>query len=230
MPFTPWHRSAVWDATRVPDHPRGPSLRTSRSGFRLPGDPMSKAGAKARHSGRNWRFLAGAHQTRATNAEGPARANLTDLLGKLPRNVSDHENLPCFQGEIACTRLRSVTRRRCDLSASGHRSDRRQNAQIPDMAGRETVSPRLVRRGPVCQPGLSPVTRHRGGLPPCGFGAGRRRGSDRRELSVSDRTLRAGGRRPKRVAVRRQSGRPGLASGPDSATRKPTQPSRSSRA
>ena len=176
MPFTPWHRPAVWDALRIPDHPRGPSLRTSRSGFRLPGDPMSKAGAKARHSGRNWRFLAGAHHTRATKAGGPARANLTDLLGKLPRNVSDHENIPCFQGQIACTRLRRVTRRRCDLSATGHRIGRRQNAQIPDMAGRETVSLRLIRRGPVCQPGLPRVRRDRGGWPPCGCGPGRRAG------------------------------------------------------
>jgi hypothetical protein len=85
---------------RAPDHPRGPSLRTSRSGFRLTDDPMSKGGAKARHSVRNWRFCVPAHRTHASNRDPLVRSNITKLLGKLPRNVSDHENLQCFQGEI----------------------------------------------------------------------------------------------------------------------------------
>jgi len=99
---------------------------------------MSKAGAKARHSGRNWRFLAGAHQTRATKAGGPAPANLTDLLGKLPRNVSDHENLLCFQGEIDCTPVRRLARSRDDGVSAVEQGRGRRSAQIPDTVSRET--------------------------------------------------------------------------------------------
>jgi hypothetical protein len=69
---------------------------------------MSKGGAKARHSVRNWRFCAAAHGARASNRDPRRGRDITNLLGKLPRNVSDHENLLCFQGEIDCTPVRNV--------------------------------------------------------------------------------------------------------------------------
>jgi hypothetical protein len=60
---------------------------------------MSKGGAKARHSVRNWRFCV-PHTAHAPRIETARTLNITNLLGKLPRNVSDHENPLCFQGEI----------------------------------------------------------------------------------------------------------------------------------
>jgi hypothetical protein len=202
MPFTPWHRPAVWDATRIPDHPRGPSLRTSRSGFRLPGDPMSKAGAKARHSARNWRFDRAAHATREPRRARIARRRVTDLSGKLPRNVSDHEKRPCFQGKIACTAMRSVARARSDLSAIGQGGDRRQDAQIPDTAGRESVSPRLARTGPACQLRL----RDRGAR----FEIAGERRQDRENRIRGAAAGRAAARGTRPGSGRRKSGLPGV--------------------
>src|SRR5215203_2803414 len=96
----------------VPDHPRGPSLRTSRSAFRLTDPTMSKGSAKARHSVRICRFGVSAHGTRASNRDPRAPRHITNLLGKLPRNVSDHENPQCFPGVFDCTLVRRLTRGR----------------------------------------------------------------------------------------------------------------------
>jgi len=99
---------------------------------------MSKGGAKARHSVRNWRFCVPARGTRASNRDPRAPLNITNLLGKLPRNVSDHENLLCFQGEIDCTLVRRLARSRDDGVSAAEQGRRRRSAQIPDTASRET--------------------------------------------------------------------------------------------
>src|SRR5688572_26007836 len=141
---------------RAPDHPRGPSLRTSRSAFRLTDDPMSKGGAKARHSVRNWRFYVAAHDTRASNRDpGPGR-DITDLLGKLPRNVSDHENLPCFPGEIDCTLVRTLAWKRDPRGLPDGPAAGRRSAQFPDTGRRETDGGPTARpsRRSRCQPRL----------------------------------------------------------------------------
>ena len=98
MPFTPWHRSAVWDAIATRTIRSGPSLRTSRSGFRLTDDPLSKGGAEASSLRQKLAVLRA--RTRHTRLESrPAGTpNITKLLGKLSRNVSDHENIPVFSG------------------------------------------------------------------------------------------------------------------------------------
>ena len=169
MPFTPWHRQAVWDVCASRDHPRGPSLRTSRSAFRLTDPTMSKGGAKARHSVRNWRFCVPARGTRASNRDPRAPLNITNLLGKLPRNVSDHENLPCFQGEIVCTLVRRLTRGRDRGCRRGGPVRRGRSAQFPDTARRETDHP-STRADLAREPLLAtPVA------PPGGAGEGRRR-------------------------------------------------------
>jgi hypothetical protein len=81
---------------------------------------MSKGSAKARHSVRNWRFCAAAHPARASNRDPRRGRYITNLLGKLPRNVSDHENLLCFPGVFDCTLVRKLTRRRDrGVSAAG---------------------------------------------------------------------------------------------------------------
>jgi len=99
---------------------------------------MSKGGAKARHSVRNWRFYVAAHDTRASNRDPPPASDITNLLGKLPRNVSDHENLLCFQGEIDCTLVRRLARSRDRGVSAGEPARPRRSAQIPDTVSRET--------------------------------------------------------------------------------------------
>jgi len=99
---------------------------------------MSKGGAKARHSVRNWRFCVPARGTRASNRDPRAPLNITNLLGKLPRNVSDHENPLCFQGEIDCTLVRRLTRSRERGVSARKQGGRRRSAQIPDTVSRET--------------------------------------------------------------------------------------------
>jgi hypothetical protein len=99
---------------------------------------MSKAGAKARHSVRNWRFCVPAHDTRASNRDPRAARDITNLLGKLPRNVGDHEKHQCFRGDFDCTPMRRETQRRDrGVSAAGPRRGRH-DAQFPDTASRET--------------------------------------------------------------------------------------------
>jgi hypothetical protein len=99
---------------------------------------MSKAGAKARHSVRNWRFYVPAHGTRASNRDPRAACDITKLLGKLPRNVSDHENHQCFRADLLCTVLRSATQSGDREVSENGPGGRRQNAQFPDTVSRET--------------------------------------------------------------------------------------------
>jgi hypothetical protein len=109
-----------------------------RSAFRLTDPTMSKGSAKARHSVRNWRFCVPAHDTRASNRDPRTARHITKLLGKLPRNVSDHENNQCFQSVFACTPMRTEAQRRDrGVSAVGPPTGR-QNAQFPDTISRET--------------------------------------------------------------------------------------------
>jgi len=99
---------------------------------------MSKGGAKARHCVRIWRFCVPAHGTRASYRDPPARRHITNLLGKLPRNVNDHENPQCFPGEIDCTLVRRLARSRDDGVSAAEQGRRRRSAQIPDTVSRET--------------------------------------------------------------------------------------------
>jgi hypothetical protein len=99
---------------------------------------MSKAGAKARHSVRNWRFCVPAHDTRGSYRDPRAAPDITKLLGKTPRNVGDHEKHQCFRGENDCTLLRNVARGRGRGCRRMVREARRQDAQFPDTARRET--------------------------------------------------------------------------------------------
>jgi hypothetical protein len=99
---------------------------------------MSKAGAKARHSVRNWRFCVVAHGTRASERAPRTRRDITNLLGKLPRNVSDHENLQQIQGQIDCTPVRTLAPRRDRRVSTRDVEGRRRSAQFPDTASRET--------------------------------------------------------------------------------------------
>jgi hypothetical protein len=99
---------------------------------------MSKGGAKARHCVRNWRFCVPGHGTHASYRDLRARPNITNLLGKLPRNVSDHENPPCFPGEIDCTLVRRLARSRDRGVSAREETRRRRRAQFPDTVSRET--------------------------------------------------------------------------------------------
>jgi hypothetical protein len=99
---------------------------------------MSKGSAKARHSVRNWRFCAAAHPARASNRDPRRGRYITNLLGKLPRNVNDHENPQCFPGEIDCTPVRRLARSRDEGVSAGEQARRRRSAQIPDTVSRET--------------------------------------------------------------------------------------------
>jgi hypothetical protein len=99
---------------------------------------MSKGGAKARHSVRNWRFCVPVRGTRASNRDPAVRRYITNLLGKLPRNVSDHENPQCFRGEIDCTPVRRLARSREHALSAGKPARRRRSAQFPDTFSRET--------------------------------------------------------------------------------------------
>jgi hypothetical protein len=99
---------------------------------------MSKGGAKARHSARNWRFYVPAHDTRASNRDPPRACDITNLLGKLPRNVSDHENLQCLWGEIDCTLVRTLAWDRDRAVSENGPAARSRSAQFPDTVSRET--------------------------------------------------------------------------------------------
>jgi hypothetical protein len=156
MPFTPWHRPAVWDAIASRTICSGSSLRTTRNDFRLTDDPKSKGGAKARHSVRNWRFYVAGHDTRASNRDPRVPPDITDLLGKLPRNVSDHKNPPCFPGEIDCTLVRTLTWKRDHaVSQTDRRRDVESRSFLTPAAGKPTVvRPPDRHGGSRCQPRL----------------------------------------------------------------------------
>jgi hypothetical protein len=99
---------------------------------------MSKGGAKARHSARNWRFCESARGPRASIRDPRRTADITDLLGKLPRNVSDHKNPQQFPGEIDCTAVRTLARCRHHAALVRGFAAGRRNAQFPDTVSRET--------------------------------------------------------------------------------------------
>jgi hypothetical protein len=136
---------------------------------------MSKGGAKARHSVRNWRFYVAAHDTRASNRDPGPGPDITDLLGKLPRNVSDHENPQYFPGEIDCTLVRTLAWDRDDAVSMDGPEARRRSAQFPDTASRETDDVATARAG---------------GGPILAAGRGRQLGSHESATALADRRRR----------------------------------------
>jgi hypothetical protein len=204
--------------------------RAAPSALRNP--TMSKGGAKARHSVRNWRFYVPAHGTRGSNRDPPARRHITNLLGKLPRNVSDHENLQCFQGEIDCTLVRKLARRRDYGVSAREQSRRRRSAQIPDTVSRETdggpTGAAWSRRGrsstPVAAPGrAAPVVRPRSSGNACRAGSPARP-SARRKAACRPAPPDCDARPPRQTAPPDCPARLPRQTAPAAATRRSTSP------